>query len=481
MKREKITPIFVSLLIASILMISNGALIASNNAAIILSSPSPNIVRFSNWTDFTASAINATAVSVLHKEPESTVRIEALKTFNTSSGNLEDRILTYQGGFAGNDSVRRHDAQLDEWLANALGVDKEVVSEDTALSVETISSGSFWGRFVSGIPGTVEGGLVYFWLFLAVLILLLDVFIYMDPRRQKQVGPWIVVLSILSLPIGGGFIVGAIIGSVSGLMGFEWPKKSRETFVGRILHTARLDTTTLKALGEDTGRMQAAVLTVILVAVLSSLGVGLYVFNVSMIYSQNAFEALKSTYSIFVQGVTFTGMDVYFGATAYITIGILKWLILSIIVYLVGAKVLGSEFKFSGMATVLAFVYVPEILQMLTPLLFTNEPLLSRGALIDYIPITWPLALFYVSRIWAFVILVITIKTVMDLSTTRATGVGLFISTLYGLVNYVYVYPSLNLPGLRIQFGPDSFLGVLMLASSATVVAFLLGAFKKIT
>lgn len=480
MKREKITPIFVSLLIASILMISNGALIASNNAPIMLSSPSPNIVRFSNWTDFAASALNATDVSVLHKEPESTVLIEALKTFNTS-GNLEDRILTYQGEFAGNESVRRDPAQLDEWLANALGVDKDVVSEGTALSVEAISSGSFWGRFVSGIPGTVEGGFVYVWLFLAVLILILDVLIYVNPRRQKHFGLWIVALSVLSLPIGGGFIVGAIIGVISGFTGFEWPKKSRETFVGRILHTARLDTTTLKALGEDTARMQAAVLTVILVAVLSSFGAGLYVFNVNMIYSQDVSWALKSTYSIFVQGITFTGMDVYFGATAYITVGILKWLILSIIVYLVGAKVLGSEFKFSGMATALAFVYVPEILQMLTPLLFTNEPLLSRGALIDYIPVTWPLALFYISRIWAFMILVITLKTIMDLSTMRAIAVGLFTSTVYGLVNYIYVYPSLNLPGLRIQFAASSLVGVLILASSVTVLAFLLGAFKKIT
>ena len=478
MKREKITPVFVSLLIASILMITNGALIASYNTPIILSSPSPHIVRFSNWADFAASAINATTVSVLHQEPKSTVLIEALKTFNTSSGDTEDRIFTYDGEFAGNETVRQDPAQLKGWLANALAVDQNAISEDTVLSLKAISSESFWGRFVSGIPGMVEGGLAYFWMFLAVLILVLDIFIYLNPRKQKQFGPWTAALSVLSLPIGGGFIVGAIIGVVSGTAGSEWPKNFRETFMGRILHVARLDTTTLRALGEDTARMQAAVLTVILVAVLSSLGVGLYVFNVNAIYSQDAFEALKSTYSVFVQGITFTGMDFYFGAAAYVTIGILKWLILSIIVYLVGAKVLGLEFKFSGMATALAFVYVPEILQMFTPLLFTNEPLLSRGTLIDYIPMTWPLALFYISRIWAFIILVVAVKTVMDLSTTRAIGVGLFTATVYGLMNYIYIYPSLNLPGLRIQFAGSS-LEILVLTSSAIVIAFLLGAFKK--
>jgi hypothetical protein len=478
MNLGKITPIFIWLLIASVLMITNGALIASNNSPIVLSSASPHIVQYSNWTAFATDAVNASAVSVLHQEPEKTVLVEALKTFNVSSEATEDRILTYDGDFAGNGTVRQNPVQLRAWLANELTVNPDYVSDNTTLSLDAISKESFWGRLVLGIPGTVEGGFAYFWLFLAALVLVMDIFIYLNPRRQKQLAPVIVVLSILSLPIGGGFIIGAIIGVVCGIVGSEWPRNFRETFIGRILDVIRLKTATLKALEEDTAKMQAAVLTVILVAVLSSFGVSLYVFNVNLMYSQSAFAGLKSEYGIFVQGATYLGMDVYFGTAAYITVGILKWLILSIIVYLVGAKVLGMEFKLSGIATAAAFVYVPEILQLLTPLLFPNEPILSKGTLIDFIPMTWPLALFYISRIWAFVILVIAIKTIMDLPTLRAIGVGLFTGMIYLLVNYLYVYPSLNLPGLRIQFA-DSSLTILIATSSAVIVAFLLGTFKK--
>jgi len=479
MKREKITPVFLLLLIASVLMISNGALVASNKAPIMLSSSPPIIVRFSNWANFTSEATNASAVSLLHEEPSTTVLVEAEKQFNNSANETEDRILTYDGDFVGNQTVRSNPTLLDEWLAGELSVQPYVVKDNTVLSVSTITSQPFWGRITFGIPGFVEGGLAYVWLFFAVLVLLATIFIFFNPRGQKRFGLWIVVFSLLTLPVGGGFILGAVLGAIAGILGLEWPKSFGDTFIGRIVHAATFNGKTLGTLATDAGRMQTAVLTVILVAVLSSFGVTLYVFNVNMIYASEPFQALTSTYSIFVQGATFIGMDVYFAVAAYITVGIVKWLVLSIIVYLVGSKVLGYEFKFSGMATALAFVYVPEILQMFTPTLFTNEPLLSQGTIVDFIPTTWPLILFYISRIWAFVILVIVVKKIMDLSTLRALGFGLLTGTAYLVLNYVYVYPTLNLPGLKIQFSTGSSMPILIVMSIVVVIAFLLGTFKK--
>jgi hypothetical protein len=478
MSKKKLTPVFLWLLVASVLMIANGALISFYNGSMMVSSGSPTIVRFSNWGNFAATAVNATSVSILHQEPDPTVLIEALKTFTTPDNETEDKLLTFEGNFPGNQTVRGNQTLLNEWVVEGLTVDPTTVSDNTTLSLTAISNQPFWWRFVSGIPGTVEGGAADFWLFLAVLVLLIDMMIYMKPRNQKSFAPAIVVLSLLSLPIGGGFIIGMIIGLIVGVAGLEWPKNFRETFIGRIINVARLDTESLKMLGTDAARMQTAVLTVIFVAVLSSLGVGIYIVNVNLMHAQDTYTALKSTYSILVQGAVYTGVDAYFGATAYIIVGILKWLILSIIVYLVGAKVLGLEFKFRSMATILAFVYVPEILQMFTPFLVTNEPMLSKGALMFLLPITWPLALFYISRIWAFVILVFAIRTIMDLTTMRALGVGLFTGTIYALVNYLYVYPTLNPPGLSIQFSNSS-VAILIIASVATLVAFFLGTFKK--
>ncbi|MGD0029365.1 MAG: hypothetical protein ABSC91_10555 [Candidatus Bathyarchaeia archaeon] len=478
MSKKKLTPVFVWLLIASVLMIVNGALISFYNGPMMVSSGSPPIVRFSDWGNFAATAVNATSVSVLHQEPDPAVLVEALKTFTNPDNSTEDKLLTFEGSFPGNRTVRGNQTLLNEWVVTELTVDPTTVRDNITLSLTAISNEPFWWRFVSGIPGTVEGGAAYIWLFLAVLVLAIDMLIYMKPRNQKRFAPAILVFSLLSLPIGGGFIIGMIIGLIVGLAGLEWPKNFQETFIGRIFNVARLNAESLKILGTDAAKMQTAVLTVIFVAVLSSLGVGIYILNVNLMHVPDTYAALKSTYSILVQGAVFTGVDAYFGATAYITVGILKWLILSIIVYLVGAKVLGLEFKFRSMATILAFVYVPEILQMFTPFLFTNEPMLSKGALIILIPVTWPLALFYISRIWAFVILIFAIRTIMDLTTMRALGVGLFTGTIYTLVNYLYVYPTLNPPGLAIQFSNSS-VPILILASVAILVAFFLGIFKK--
>jgi hypothetical protein len=479
MNRKKLTPVFVWLLVASVLMVVNGALISFYNGPMMVSSGSPPIVRFSNWGNFAATAVNATSVSVLHQEPDPTVLIEALKTFTNPDNSTEDKLLTFEGTFPGDRTTRANQTLLNEWIVTELTVDPATVKGNITLSLTAISKEPFWWRFVSGIPGTVEGGMADFWLFLAVLVLVMDMLIYMKPRNQKRFAPAIVVLSLLSLPIGGGFIIGMIIGLIVGLAGFEWPKNFGETFIGRIFKVARLDAESLKMLGTDAAKMQPAVLTVIFVAVLSSLGVGIYILNVNLMYAQDAYAAVKSTYSILVQGAVLTGVDAYFGATAYIAVGILKWLVLSIIVYLVGAKVLGLEFKFRTMAIILAFVYVPEILQMFTPFLFTNEPMLSQGAFITLIPVTWPLALFYISRIWAFVILVFAIRTIMDLTTMRALGVGIFTGTIYTLVNYLYVYPTLNPPGLTIQFSSNSTVPILIIASVAILVAYFLGIFKK--
>ncbi len=115
-------------------------------------------------------------------------------------------------------------------------------SSFNATSVEQVTmSKAFWGRIAFGIPRLVEGSAVYLWLIIIGVMLLLMLRIYMKPRKQRTYGIIIALLSLLSLPIGGGFYVGAILCFIGGISGTEWPKPFSETFFGRFIKAALLN------------------------------------------------------------------------------------------------------------------------------------------------------------------------------------------------------------------------------------------------
>jgi len=471
MKQEKYTILRRLLLIASILMIINGVWIAANNAPIIVSSSTPIIVRCNRWEDFKALAKNAENVTFIQNGTES-LRVEALKTFN-SSGEIEQKILTYSGDFP-----RDQTGKLQKWLATELEVDERAITKDL-ISLKEVMEAPFWGRLSLGIPGMVEGNMVYFWLLWPILILVFAFQIYRKPRLYRNLGSWIVTFSLMSIPIGGGFIVGVVVGVVIGFVGMEWPKPLGETFFGRLLRSLRGDPKVFELIKDDPTLLNSAALTIILVAFLSGTGNALYAFNVSKIHPSDNVVALVPTYDILVHGTTFIGIPVYFTTIAYISIGIIKWLILSLIVYFIGAKLAGRNSEYGNIARVLAFAYVPEALQVFMPLMFPNEPMLSTGFQIFFIPISWPLIFFYITRLWVFILLVISLERLLDTPRGKAVGIAFFTGTLYWLTNYLFINPILNIPGFAIAFTPESSLGILVLASAAFLIATVLGTFKK--
>jgi hypothetical protein len=343
------------------------------------------------------------------------------------------------------------------------------------------SGDRFWGRIVFGIPGLVEGGLAYFWLTLAIVLLFIGLRVGMRPKMQRKSGLWIVTLSILSIPIGGGFYIGAILGAIAGLYAMEFPKPFRETFVGKITSTLMGSTKVFEKIAEDSKGLQTAVLVVILVAFISGLGSILYSFNLSRIYPtgvRSQYDATAAS-NILLQGKLYTGVSLYISVVASLGTGILKWLVLSLLVYFLGAKLLNSGTNFGTLTSALAFVYVPETLFVFAPVMFPNEPYLSLTWQFMLVPISWPLILYYISHLWAFAILVFAIEKTLDLSRGKAVGTAIMVGVAYFMINYIVLNPILRVPGVRIEFTGDSSMMILFLSSIALLVAVFLGAFRK--
>ncbi len=343
---------------------------------------------------------------------------------------------------------------------------------------EVWNSQMFWGRVVFGIPSLVEGGLAYFWLLLVVALLIITIRVGMRPKMQKRYGLWIVTLSFLSIPIGGGFYMGAIIGVIVGLYAMEFPKPFRETFIGKIVSVLMGNSKILESLSKDPKNLQIGALAVILVAVVGGFGSCLYVFNLSHIYPAGGFNATAAS-RILLQGSLYVGVPFYTSVIASISIGILKWLILSALVYLLGVKLLGSDASFGATSSVLAFVFVPEILFIFMPVMFPTEPYLSQAWQFMLIPVSWPLALYYITHLWSLFILVLAIEKMLDVTRGKAFGTAMLVAIPYFITNYLILNPILGTPGFRIEFTSISSQIILFISSIALSVAVFLGAFKK--
>ncbi len=82
---------------------------------------------------------------------------------------------------------------------------------------------------VSAVPGFVWGilylvsivGIVF-----GIIVLLSAVMLYRNPMSKTTWGVLILIFSILSIVVGGGFLIGMILGIIGGALGLAW--KPRE-------------------------------------------------------------------------------------------------------------------------------------------------------------------------------------------------------------------------------------------------------------
>jgi hypothetical protein len=337
-----------------------------------------------------------------------------------------------------------------------------------------------WVRIVYGMPDLTENGLAYGWLSIAVLQAAFALYIFVKPKKIRSAGLWIIILSLLTIPIGGGFYIGLILSVIIGLYSLEYPKKLEETFIGKIINTLRFNAKFF----EDTAanpNLQKATLTLFFIALLSGFGSSLYSYNVYKIYPAgdlSRFSEAAAT-EVLIRGRLYSDPIVYTSTISNVFIMLIKWLILTLSIYFFAFKIVGKEAELFTLSSLSAYIYVPELIFIFTPLIFTNEPNLSQTWSLIVIPVSWPLLLFYVSRIWSFSLLSYAISKLQDITFGKAIGRALFAAIPYLMLTYMWVYPTFKAPGFYITFTGESSSMLAFLAAIAYIIALLFGALKK--
>lgn len=336
---------------------------------------------------------------------------------------------------------------------------------------EVIEVQVFWGRVAFGIPGLVKDGLAAFWLIFPVAMLLCAVAIYMKPRRHRSYSPLITIFSLLSIPIGGGFYVGAILGFIGGVSGIEWPKSFRETFLGKIIRAVVLDSKFFATIRDDPAILGTAALTIVFVSILQGVGNGLYTYNLDFIErAQEGENVLATASGILLEGQVMWGQTPILTAAQLIGVTIIRWLLLSLAIYWVGVKLMGVSLDYNKIAGAVAFAYVPISFEVFLPVMFSNEHFLGT--------FMWPLGIYFVCRLWVFVALVVATAQLFDFTKRKALGVAILGGTMYWVIDHLLIIPTLKIPGIQFGFAmPESSESILLMISIATIVALLLGVF----
>lgn len=344
-------------------------------------------------------------------------------------------------------------------IANANGAIVIVFSSFQANTVdEVINATSFWGRIVLGVPGIVEGSWAYFWLIFPFLMLVIAYLIYRKPRANRTFGILIAVLSILTLPIGGGFYLGAILGFVGGIAGYEWPKKFGETLLGKIFRAAIRQPKFYTKICEDPKSLSDTALAVIIIGLISGLGNGLYTYNAYLI-KKGGVLAQK----ILLGGSLYFNEVVLITSISFVGVMLLKWLILSLSVYWIGAKLVGTNFSYDTILRTTGFAFAPEIFMVVLPVMFSNEPTLTFN---------WPLGLYILTRVWTFLCLLVAIRQTFDFSFGRTFGVAILAGAIYWIIYHIILAPALNIPGIRLTLAmPESSLAILTLFGLTTLIS----------
>jgi len=199
--------------------------------------------------------------------------------------------------------------------------------------------------------------------------------------------------------------------------------------------------------------------------VLSGLGCGLYIFNVDKIL--NSPSAAKQ---ILLLGEMLLDMPVLNLPIVYIGLSIIKWMLLSLILYFIGSKLLGAETEFNAVARSIAFAYVPICLQVFLPFVYLSQPFLT---------LHWPMTIFFLTNFWMTFALVIAVKQLFEVDAKNAMGIIMLGGSIYWLLIYRFILPVVfvTVPGVLFNIGPNEF--VLSLISLAAVLSFLLGTFRK--
>jgi hypothetical protein len=352
-------------------------------------------------------------------------------------------------------------------LANAIWITFQgkavIISSYQAASADELRGD--WWRIAFGIPSAIGSEkTVYFWLLLSTINLILALMLNFRREIEGPIAQAIMILSFLSLAVGGGFIIGMIL-TIIASAGLIENKPLRETFLVRILRAARMDSTLYEKMNNSIEGLKNAALTIVFINVLSGVGNSLYILSVNRIldpqFSGGATEIL-------VRGNVPFDVAILGTIGTYIGIAAAKWLIFSAIIYFCLTRIGGGTVRFETTAQVVAFSYAPIALQLFMPLVFFNQPMLTG---------TWPLAFFFITNIWLGTALVFSIKKVAAINASKAFGITILGSAMYYAINYAIIEPNFPTLGIRFAFQPVIVIEAMLSAGVLLGLAF--GAFTK--
>jgi hypothetical protein len=331
---------------------------------------------------------------------------------------------------------------------------------------EILSQKKTWYRISIGIPSLVEGPIIMFWLFIAVLNVSLAASMVLTPERPKG-SPYVLILSIILLLTGGGFIIGTILAIIGCLLAFQRRKPISETFIGKLLGALKIDPKTFQLVSRNKRLLSEAAFIVMLVGFLSGLGSSIYLYNADKILHSSTEDALN----ILVFGELYFDISILNIPIINIGLSIIKWLILTTIIYLVSSKVVGVETDLSDILRATGYAYSPMLLQVFLPILLSTEPILSTS---------WPLTIIIITYIWLIVALIVGLKECLQTTLTNTLGIITLGCPIYWLLVNKFMLPTIfggKIPGIFFDINPVEI--PLMFISLLFVISYLLGTFKR--
>ena len=330
----------------------------------------------------------------------------------------------------------------------------------TSINVSSLRPGGFWARISLGIPDYAENSWLAIWLIVAAINLMCGLSLIIDPRGHGNLSPVIILCSFMSLPIGGGFVIGFALSLIGGLAGMEWPRPIQDTFAGRFTRALRLDHSLYRKIREEPHYLSQAVWLLILVNVISGVSYGIY--NLTFLAGTTSINQLLSV--LFMGKIT-TDLSIFAYPLIYAGLAVGKWVILSMLIYVVGTKLLDSKCEFAGLAANVAFAYAPIALQAILPMMFSNQP--QQLALY----------LFLITNVWMILGLIVAVERSLEVTTPKAIGLVMFCGGAYWIIDYLAIVPMLEVPGIWFTVKPPTV--VLLLFSIGTLLALSMGVFSK--
>jgi hypothetical protein len=252
---------------------------------------------------------------------------------------------------------------------------------------------------------------------------------------------------------------------IGGAIGFEWPNPPGKTFFGKLLRALRLDHTLYRDIRQDPHALKYAAYAIIFVNILSALGGGLYSFSVDKIVNA---QSLDIPFKTLLLGEPLLDISILAPAIINIGMAVLKWITLSLLVYIVGILVIGQKATFEKIAAAVAFAYVPISLQFFMPFVLTSNPLLT---------FTWPFAVFVLTNAWVTLSLILAIRQVSEIPLWKSVGITSLTGAFYLLANQEF-FMKLDIPySIRFFLQPEPVF--LTAVACLVIVATALGTFTR--